>query len=771
MPATIFSEEALLFDASEQLATRHRLISIRKVGLKDSSDFTEAKAIQSHLSVISRYSTRVTFHELLHREIQKCLAVRSNYRVYDVKGGKNDVTPKLINLVIDRPRHKLLDAKFPEYSGKDTGSFRSVRSGTSSISRHKSTRGLGMKISIDDVILGIGSDRLLVHFDPAYAHLAHESDTSSYDDSSLPEITIYTLPFIRIVLWKSDLIHLYEQRSVTVPANTDESKLVLKDNDLYEYLVSHRGRMRRRSEAEAQTNLVFRKTRDINTDPVVTTSTASYVSFYEMFDTYQMLNKFSQTKPIVQEEKHVKIPLHKLPYDEQVDALGRLPAFNLGAMIIMRLLAGNEHSKAQKRFRKMKIVDRMVKQINYKYSLLPLFTLYPNTTEGMRRAVCDISFCAKNTDILAVAYGIYSYSAAKLSRTGSVCVWSIKNPCNPERQYNFDYPVVSISFSPYLATLLAIGLFDGSVEVRDVTEYNKPPVAISQRSTAICVDPVLSIKWIKQAKASDSTEIDPLLALSQDGSVTKFNIINSPYLAGFKQTVLECVEGTPEGLSFKMPQELETQTIRRPQGLSLTKHPLQHDIFYILTDEGCLHKCSTNYQNQYLELLKTHDGAVNCMDFSPWSPKLFLTCGNDWCLRIWMDGIFKPLITITNLCAPYQWANWSRTHSTILLGINRKQVEIWDIRRSVLKPMSTTFLENSFNTLAKFSRDGYNIAVGNEKGNVHINAFDEMPFPSYFQYEALEKAIYKAITTDPDLLIELRSVGFFGYPNKARVLT
>uniref|UniRef100_A0A1A9UUL6 Dynein axonemal intermediate chain 4 n=1 Tax=Glossina austeni TaxID=7395 RepID=A0A1A9UUL6_GLOAU len=742
------------------------------VGLKDAGDYLAPQRELSHISVTSRHSVRVTFQELLHREISAALANRSYYHVYDVKAGNDsmDVTPKTITLQIDRPRHSLLDFKLQELSEKDTGSYRSMRSGTSSISRTKSTRGLGMKISIDDVILGIGSDRLFFHFDQAYAHLALESDSSSLDES-LPEMSIYTFPFIRVVLWKTQLIRLYEQTSVTVPANTEESQLVLKDNDLYDNLTSQRGSMRRRSEAEAQTILAFRKTREVNTDSVTKTSTASYVSFYEMFDTYRMLSKLGTSKPSDEEEKSEEVnPLHKLPFNEQVNALGRLPAFNWAGMVVMRLLAGNEYSQSQKRFRKMKIVDRMVKQIDYKYSLLPLFTLFPYTTNGMRRAVCDISFCAKNSDILAVAYGIYSYSAAKLSKTGSVCVWSIKNPCNPERQYNYDYPVVSVSFSPYMATLLAIGLFDGSVEVRDVTKYNEPPVAISQRSISPCVDPVLSIKWIKQAKVIDSAELDPLLALSQDGSVTKFNIINSPYLAAFRQTVLECVAGTPEGLNFTMMPELKRQTIRRPQGLSLTKHPLQPDIFYILTDEGCLHKCSTNYQNQYLELLKTHDGAVNCMDFSPWSPKLFLTCGNDWCIRIWMDGIFRPLITIKNLYAPYQWANWSPTHSTVLLAINRKQVEIWDIRRSILKPMSATFLENSFNTLAKFSRDGCNIAIGNEKGNVHINALDEMPFPPYFQYEALEKAIYKAVATDPDLLIELRSVGYFGYPNKACVM-
>lgn len=127
------------------------------VGLKDAGDYSEPKREQSHISVTSRHSARVTFQGLLQREIHQALANRANYHVYDVKAGKDskEVTPKTITLAINRPRHALLDYKMPELSEKDTGSYRSTRSGTSSISRHKSTRGLGMKMSIDDIILGV----------------------------------------------------------------------------------------------------------------------------------------------------------------------------------------------------------------------------------------------------------------------------------------------------------------------------------------------------------------------------------------------------------------------------------------------------------------------------------------------------------------------------------------------------------------------------------------------------------------------------------------
>lgn len=56
--------------------------------------------------------------------------------------------------------------------------------------------------------------------------------------------------------------------------------------------------------------------------------------------------------------------------------------------------------------------------------------------------------------------------------------------------------------------------------------------------------------------------------------------------------------------------------------------------------------------------------------------------------------------------------------------------------------------------------------VGNERGNALFQALNDMPFPPHFQYDELEKAIYKSMGNDQELFIELKSIGFFGYPNK-----
>lgn len=83
-----------------------------------------------------------------------------------------------------------------------------------------------------------------------------------------------------------------------------------------------------------------------------------------------------------------------------------------------------------------------------------------------------------------------------------------------------------------------------------------------------------------------------------------------------------------------------------------------------------------------------------------------------------MDGIFRPIITLKNHYMPYQWAAWSRTHSTVIIGVNQICCEIWDLRRSTLKPISTTEIEQSSNTLAKYEKDSQHSIT--DPAHIHI---------------------------------------------------
>jgi dynein intermediate chain 4, axonemal len=113
-------------------------------------------------------------------------------------------------------------------------------------------------------------------------------------------------------------------------------------------------------------------------------------------------------------------------------------------MVLERMLAGNIYREKQKRFRNMYEPDPLDVDIKYLYRLETMWTY--KMVETMSKAVVSASWCNCNGDLLAIAYGIYSYKNTSERRNGFVCIWSIKNPVNPERRYKYPIPVTAGDF-------------------------------------------------------------------------------------------------------------------------------------------------------------------------------------------------------------------------------------------------------------------------------------------------------------------------------------
>ncbi|XP_067648099.1 dynein axonemal intermediate chain 4 [Eurosta solidaginis] len=577
-------------------------------------------------------------------------------------------------------------------------------------------------------------------------------------------------PFIKVTLRKTSEILLYEQRSLTAMVNTDEGQAVAEDNERYEYLISAQGRRRPTIEAEAQTPALLHKSREINTERIRSDNVASYVSNFEMFDTYKDLQ--STTKSVaLNQNKQMKITTYKVKGKDTFIEVNQQPNFRLALMITMRALAGNVFEKQQRRFRNMQMPDPLAAQVHYRYrtELLWRFQL-PQALAGDKcvKAVADLSWCPTNGDILAVAYGVYTFRDDNMQADGCVCIWTIKNPVNPERYYTYELPVMVVEFSPYNPELLAVGLSNGTIEVLNITEQEKPAIAKTDRRNLQNCEPIAAIKWITQSETfNDHRNIKPFLALSRNGSVTKYSLINSPHLLASQLVLLDRLEAQPEGLQLEEGYELK-QSNRHPQVLNLCLHPTQPDLYYVLTDEGCRHKCSTHYPQQHLSVLQVHEAGANVMDYSPWSPKLYLTCGNDWSINIWLEGIFQPIITLKHHLQPIHCAYWSLTHSTIIVSLCRNSIDVWDIKRSTLRPKSSTSINGEYYTCCRLSLCGRSLAVGNDIGNVLMLAFEDMPFPAHYQYDQLEKTIFTLLASDKAMLDKVKSLGFFGYSEQVR---
>lgn len=68
------------------------------------------------------------------------------------------------------------------------------------------------------------------------------------------------------------------------------------------------------------------------------------------------------------------------------------------------------------------------------------------------------------------------------------------------------------------------------------------------------------------------------------------------------------------------------------------KHPSQKDLYYVCCLEGTVNLCSTYYMNKKLDQFLAHIGPINGFKFSQFCPKVFATCGDDWYIRLWVNG-------------------------------------------------------------------------------------------------------------------------------------
>lgn len=206
----------------------------------------------------------------------------------------------------------------------------------------------------------------------------------------------------------------------------------------------------------------------------------------------------------------------------------------------------------------------------------------------------------------------------------------------------------------------------------------------------------------------------------------------------------------------------------------LTMHPIDSTAYFVGTDEGCLHKCSIYYPFQHLNVFRAHKYGVYKMEFSPWSPKIFLTCGTDWCIRIWIENITEPIIELQNGFEPIQCVQWCPSNSTIILSATRSRINIWDIRTNCLRPASSHAIHEKFDdrsnigkiTECQFTKCGRSIVVGDDDGCIYVYALNDIPFAPHYQFNALMQTILKSLSSRPALERQVKRMSHLGYAHE-----
>ena len=74
---------------------------------------------------------------------------------------------------------------------------------------------------------------------------------------------------------------------------------------------------------------------------------------------------------------------------------------------------------------------------------------------------------------------------------------------------------------------------------------------------------------------------------------------------------------------------------RQSGGLCFDFHSKESNTYIVGTEDGFIHRCSSSYNEQYLESYSGHSGPVYKVKWSPYLSNIFLSCSADWTIRLW----------------------------------------------------------------------------------------------------------------------------------------
>ncbi|CAN0411034.1 unnamed protein product, partial [Hapterophycus canaliculatus] len=94
------------------------------------------------------------------------------------------------------------------------------------------------------------------------------------------------------------------------------------------------------------------------------------------------------------------------------------------------------------------------------------------------RTVTALCFHHHSRDVLAVGYGAFFFSPS-VHKGGAVLFWSVRNPEYPERTIHTHSSVTSLDFAERHPTLLAAGMYDGTIAIYDTAREGEVRISVS----------------------------------------------------------------------------------------------------------------------------------------------------------------------------------------------------------------------------------------------------------------------------------------------------
>ena len=225
-------------------------------------------------------------------------------------------------------------------------------------------------------------------------------------------------------------------------------------------------------------------------------------------------------------------------------------------------------------------------------------------------------------DLVLVAFGSYDYTRQS---GGAICAYSLKNPSHPEYMLPTNSGVMAIDVHPKQASLLAAGMYDGSVAVFDLSRKRnrESPLVRSTAKTGKHTDPVWSVEWHED----DVDQNRNFSSVSSDGRVTTWTMLQkelqhtdvirleldtSPKSTAAATTAAAAATGATAVVGATVTATAAVAATANTTdpifglgaGTCLDFNQHRENVFLIGTEEGNVHQCSRAYTSKFLKTFK-----------------------------------------------------------------------------------------------------------------------------------------------------------------------
>ncbi|PHJ25218.1 wd g-beta repeat-containing protein [Cystoisospora suis] len=285
-----------------------------------------------------------------------------------------------------------------------------------------------------------------------------------------------------------------------------------------------------------------------------------------------------------------------------------------------------------------------------------------------KKDVTGLKWNPRYPDLFAAGYGSYEFQK---HGPGFVCCYSLKNTVYPEYFWRTEAAVCSLDWHPHNPSLLAVGLYDGTVMVFDVQSKNRKPTHWSTVRVNKHTDPVWDVRWDNDNSSSTLR----FYSVSGDGRVTSWSLMKNK-LESEEVTLLKLDNSQ---MSTGKDTADATALIGVAAGTCFDFNPSQPHIFLVGTVEGRIFKCSKNYSGQYLQTYEGHDMSVTGLEWNPFHPRIFISSSSDWTVKIWDHSTSVPVLSF-DFEVPVADVRWAPYSSTVFAAATADgTVHIYDL--------------------------------------------------------------------------------------------